>query len=43
MQPRIERGAADAHNVCVGRWRAMLGVFASVGMAYIVMQWSGVL
>ncbi len=42
-QPLIKRRAADAHYVRMGRWCALLGVFVSIGAAYIVMQWSSII
>lgn len=42
-QPLIKRRAADTHYVRMGRWCALLGVFASIGTAYIVMQWSSII
>ncbi|MBM3747776.1 MAG: sodium/solute symporter [Acidobacteria bacterium] len=42
-QPLIKKKASDAHYVRMGRWCAMLGVFASIGTAYLVMGFRSII
>ncbi len=42
-RPLVKNSASDAHYVRMGRWCALIGVFASIGAAYIVMQWSSII
>lgn len=42
-RPLLRRQATDAHYVRMGRWCALLSVFASIGAAYFVMQWSSII
>ena len=39
----IRKDASDAHYVSVGRWCTVLGVFASIGTAYLVMQFLSIM
>ena len=42
-RPYIKKQAADAHYVSVGRWCTLLGVLVSIGTAYLVMQFAGIM
>jgi SSS family solute:Na+ symporter len=42
-QPLIRRNASDHHYVAMGRWCALLGVFISIGTAYLVMGFSNII
>jgi SSS family solute:Na+ symporter len=42
-RPLIRKDSTDAHYVRMGRWSALLGVFVSIGAAYLVMQWSSII
>jgi SSS family solute:Na+ symporter len=42
-RPLIRKNATDAHYVAMGRWCAVLGVFASIATAYLVMYFSSIL
>ncbi len=42
-RPFIRKSATDAHYVTMGRWCALLGVFVSIGAAYLVMQFSSII
>jgi SSS family solute:Na+ symporter len=42
-RPYIKPAAPDAHYVRMGRWCTILGVLASVGTAYAVMQFSSIM
>jgi SSS family solute:Na+ symporter len=42
-RPLIRKTATDAHYVKMGRWCALLGVFISIGTAYLVMQFSSII
>ncbi len=39
----IRRNAPDAHYVSMGRWCTVLGVLASIGTAYLVMQFLSIM
>ena len=39
----IKKDASDAHYVAMGRWCTILGVFVSIGTAYLVMQFSSIM
>jgi len=39
----ICKGAADAHYVRMGRWCTIVGVLASIGTAYLVMQFKSIM
>ena len=39
----IRKGAADAHYVRMGRWCTIVGVLASIGTAYLVMQFKSIM
>ncbi len=42
-RPLIRKAASDQHYVKMGRWCALLGVFVSIGTAYLVMQFSSII
>jgi SSS family solute:Na+ symporter len=42
-KPLIRRTASDAHYVTMGRWCSLLGVFVSIGTAYLVMNFSNII
>ncbi len=42
-KPLIWKRASEAHYVSVGRWCSLLGVFASIGTAYLVMNFSSII
>ena len=42
-QPLINKHARDEHYVAVGRWATVLGVFVSIGTAYLVMSAAGIM
>ncbi len=42
-KPLFRKIAADAHYVKMGRWCAILGVLASIGTAYTVMQFGSIM
>jgi SSS family solute:Na+ symporter len=42
-QAQINKRAADHHYVVVGRWSTILGVLASIGAAYLVMQFASIM
>jgi len=42
-RPLFRRNAPDAHYVRMGRWCTLLGVFISIGTAYLVMYFSSIL
>jgi len=42
-KPFIRKDAADSHYVTMGRWCALLGVFVSIGTAYLVMNFSSII
>lgn len=42
-KPLIRKQAADAHYVSMGRWCSLLGVFVSIGTAYLVMNFSSII
>ncbi|MCC6859298.1 MAG: sodium:solute symporter family protein [Bryobacterales bacterium] len=42
-RPFIRKRASDAHYVSMGRWCSLLGVFVSIGTAYLVMQFSSII
>jgi SSS family solute:Na+ symporter len=39
----IRKGAADAHYVKMGRWCVILGVLASIGTAYLAMEFKSIM
>ena len=39
----IKKDAADAHYVSMGRWCTIIGIFVSIGTAYLVMQFSSIM
>jgi SSS family solute:Na+ symporter len=42
-KPLIFKDASDAHYVSMGRWCSLLGVFVSIGTAYLVMNFSSII
>jgi SSS family solute:Na+ symporter len=42
-KPYIRKNAADSHYVSMGRWCSFLGVFVSIGTAYLVMNFSSII
>jgi SSS family solute:Na+ symporter len=42
-QPLFRKNASDAHYVSMGRWCSLLGVFVSIGTAYLVMNFSSII
>jgi len=42
-KPLIRKGATDSHYVSMGRWCSLLGVFVSIGTAYLVMNFSSII
>jgi SSS family solute:Na+ symporter len=42
-RPLIRKSATDAHYVSMGRWCSLLGVFISIGTAYLVMNFSSII
>jgi solute:Na+ symporter, SSS family len=42
-KPFIRRTANDAHYLSMGRWCTLLGVFVSIGTAYLVMNFSSII
>jgi solute:Na+ symporter, SSS family len=42
-RPLFRKNATDAHYVSMGRWCALIGVFVSIGTAYLVRQFSSIL
>jgi len=39
----IKKDAADAHYVSMGRWCTIIGIFVSIGTAYLVMEFSSIM
>ncbi len=42
-KPLIRKTANDAHYLSMGRWCTLLGVFVSIGTAYLVMNFSSII
>jgi solute:Na+ symporter, SSS family len=42
-KPLFRKEAPDAHYVSMGRWCSLLGVFVSIGTAYLVMNFSSII
>ncbi len=42
-RPFLRKSAPDAHYVSMGRWCTILGVFVSIGTAYLVMQFASIM
>lgn len=42
-RPFLRKTATDAHYVSMGRWCTLLGVFISIGTAYLVMQFASIM
>jgi solute:Na+ symporter, SSS family len=42
-RPLFRKDASDAHYVTMGRWCSLIGVFISIGTAYLVMQFSNII
>src|SRR4051794_29472746 len=39
----MNKDASDAHYVSMGRWCTIIGIFVSIGTAYLVMQFSSIM
>ncbi len=39
----MNKNASDAHYVSMGRWCTIIGIFVSIGTAYLVMQFSSIM
>jgi SSS family solute:Na+ symporter len=42
-KPLIRKDASESHCVSMGRWCSLLGVFVSIGTAYLVMNFSSII
>jgi SSS family solute:Na+ symporter len=42
-KPLFRKDAPDSHYVSMGRWCSLLGVFVSIGTAYLVMNFSSII
>jgi solute:Na+ symporter, SSS family len=42
-KPLLRKNASDAHYVAMGRWCSLVGVFVSIGTAYLVMNFSSII
>jgi solute:Na+ symporter, SSS family len=42
-KPLLQKQAPDHHYVSMGRWCSLLGVFVSIGTAYLVMNFSSII
>ena len=42
-KPLLRPNATDAHYLKVGRWCTLIGVFVSIGTAYLVMQFASIM
>ena len=42
-KPLLRKSAPDSHYVAMGRWCSLLGVFVSIGTAYLVMNFSSII
>jgi SSS family solute:Na+ symporter len=42
-KPLLRKDAPDHHYVSMGRWCSLLGVFVSIGTAYVVMNFSSII
>jgi solute:Na+ symporter, SSS family len=42
-KPLIRKDASERHYVSMGRWCSLLGVFVSIGTAYLVMNFSSII
>ena len=42
-KPLIRKQASDAHYLAMGRWCSLIGVFVSIGTAYLVMDFSSII
>ena len=42
-KPLLRKTASDAHYLSMGRWCTLLGVFVSIGTAYLVMNFSSII
>jgi SSS family solute:Na+ symporter len=42
-KPLFRKSATDSHYVSMGRWCSLLGVFISIGTAYLVMNFSSII
>ena len=39
----LKKDASDAHYVAMGRWCTIIGIFVSIGTAYLVMQFASIM
>jgi SSS family solute:Na+ symporter len=42
-KPLLNRSGSDSHYLAMGRWCSLLGVFISIGTAYLVMNFSSII
>ncbi|HUJ31043.1 MAG TPA: sodium/solute symporter, partial [Candidatus Acidoferrum sp.] len=42
-RPFVRKDAADQHYVSMGRWSTLIGLFVSIGTAYVVMQFASIM
>ncbi|HWU36607.1 MAG TPA: hypothetical protein VN203_03110, partial [Candidatus Acidoferrum sp.] len=42
-RPFIRKAAPDSHYVAMGRWCTIIGLFISIGAAYVVMQFASIM
>ncbi len=42
-KPLIRKEASDSHYVSMGRWCSLIGIFVSIGTAYLVMNFSSII
>ncbi len=42
-KPLLRKNETDSHYVAMGRWCSLLGVFVSIGTAYLVMNFSSII
>jgi solute:Na+ symporter, SSS family len=42
-RPFLRKGASDKHYVNIGRWCTLIGLFISIGTAYIVMHFASIM
>jgi SSS family solute:Na+ symporter len=42
-RPFVNKNASDGHYLAMGRWCTIIGIFVSIGTAYLVMQFSSIM
>lgn len=42
-RPLLRQNATDSHYVAIGRWSTIIGILASIGTAYIAMQFNSIM